>query len=392
MHPKDSPNRYVSEPYSVEFLHLYDDDPGDTPMQTNLHNDIQITRDLSLWSHDVEALRVSTKGLPPQEVFNRCDQPIDSMPLPELIKETKQDEGVIIDGRCPRWTYLTIDTFRPQGSIISELKGTIGFMQDYTEDPANKWDYLRHPAPFVFFHPRLPIYIDTRSEGTICRYLRRSCTPNLSMKTFLENGSEYHFCFVAKENLEVGSELTIGWVLDEHIRNFFFHRSSEEIKQEGDNIMNEDYVTDWVGKVLAEFGGCACNSPNTCSLARYDRRSTSIPKGRNGFTSKHSPTNTCYATNSRDGSEQNDGRSSSGSQSQSRDVTPIRNAPGDLGFGAGLEISDREKRKIAALEKNFEQLENDKNQPAHKKKKRNSGGSIVNTPSAGISVGFNSNT
>lgn len=51
----------------------------------------------------------------------------------------------------------------------------------------------------------------------------------------------------------------------------------------------------------------------------------------------------------------------------------MRNASGDMGFG--VETSDREEREIAALEKNLEQLENDKYQPAGAKKKRNSGGS-----------------
>ena len=66
-------------------------------------------------------------------------------------------------------------------------------------------------------------------------------------------------------------------------------------------------------------------------------------------------------------------------------MTPTREASSDVRFG-GLEISDREKRKIAALEKNFEQLENDKHQPAQKKKKRSSGGTAVNTPAPGTSV------
>lgn len=382
-HPKYGPNDLARDVYSIEFLHLYDNDPGDASMQTNLLSDIDITRDLGNWSNDVDELEKATNGLSPRDVFNRCEQPVASMALPQLNKEHK-DEGAVIHGRHPRWKYLTIDSFRPKDSVVAELKGKIGHMQRYIQDPTNRWDYLRHPAPFVFFHPKLPIYIDTRSEGTTCRYLRRSCDPNLSMKTFLENGSEYHFCFVAKQDLDAGSELTIGWVLDEHIRNYFSSRNHDDVKLEGD--LDEDYVADWVGKVLAEFGGCACNSPDKCALAKYDRRNTSPVKGKHGYSGKQSPLDTGYATNSRAGSEQDDGRSSSGSKSQSRDLTPTHNVTGDMGFGAGLEISDREKRKIAALEKNFEQLENDKHQPAQKKKKRNSGGSTVNTPSAGTSV------
>lgn len=385
VHAKSSPIEFARQPYSDEFLSLYDNDPGDTPMRTNLLNDIIITRNLSNWSHDVELLREATNGLTPQDVFNRCEQPLDSMALPDLNKEYREEETTVPGGRRPRWTYLTIDSFRPKDSIVGELRGKIGHMQHYIQDPNNRWEYLRHPAPFVFFHPKLPIYIDTRSEGTTCRYLRRSCDPNLSMKTFLENGREYHFCFVAKKDLDAGTELTIGWVLDEHIRSFFYHRNHDEIKMEGDVDAEEDYVTDWAAKVLSEFGGCACDS-SKCAFDRYDQRSTTIVKGRDGHENKKMQGNNGYRTNSRDSSEHGDVRSSSGSQSQSRDVTPTRNVPGDLGFG--VEISDREKRKIAALEKNFEQLENDKHQPALKKKKRNSGGSIINTTSAGTSKQF----
>lgn len=384
IHGEHSPTEYAREPYSDEFLSLYANDPGDTPMQTNLLNNISITRDLSHWSRDVELLREATNGLTPQDVFIRCEQSLDSIPLPDLNKEYREEESTVPGGRRPRWTYLTIDSFRPKDSIVGEIRGKIGHMQHYIQDPNNRWEYLRHPAPFVFFHPKLPIYIDTRSEGTICRYLRRSCDPNLSMKTFLENGSDYHFCFVAKKDLDAGTELTIGWVLDEHIRSFFYHRNQEEVKMEGEVNAEEDYVTDWAAKVLGEFGGCACDS-SKCAFDRYDQRSASIVKGRDGHNDKQLQGNNGYGTNSRASSEQDDGRSSSGSQPQSRDMTPTRNASGDMGFRA--EISGREKRKIAALEKNFEQLENDKHQPAHKKKKRNSGGSNVNTPSAGTSVG-----
>ena len=254
-------NGYAKDCYSAEFLHLYDHDPGDSPMQTNLLNDISITQKLSSWSNDVDELREATRGSSPQDVFNRCDQPIDSMPLPQLNKEYKEDESVVVHGLHPKWTYLTIESFTPKDLIVGELKGKIGHMEDYIHDPTNRWDYLRHPAPFVFFHGKLPIYIDTRSEGTTCRYLRRSCDPNLSMKTFLENGSDYHFCFVAKRDLDAGSELTIGWVLDEHIRKHFSPRNPEDVTTEGD--FDEEYVVDWVGKLLAEFGGCASESPDT---------------------------------------------------------------------------------------------------------------------------------
>lgn len=409
--PNHTPNDdYVSQPYSASFLDLYDDDPGDAPMQANLFNDITITQSLSSWSHDVESLREATNGLSPQDVFHRCDQPLDSMTLPRLHKEQKQDSSVVVDGRHPKWRFLTIDSMAPKDSIVGELKGKIGHMHDYVDDIANRWNYLRHPVPFVFFHPKLPIYIDTRREGSICRYLRRSCYPNLSMKTILENGSDYHFCFVAKHDLEAGTELTIGWVPDEHMRNIF--RRSDEAKQEGTVDAEEDYVSDWVGKVLADFGGCACDSPSQCTLARYDRRNGRsknhgskllsngrIAKGRNGYANKPSPPSTVPPTNGRADSEvsrnpdeeNDDNRSTSGSmrsKPRSRDITPSRRNLAEPGCAPGVPLSDREKRKIAAVEKNFEQLEHGGQQPAQKKKKRNSGGPILNAPGAAGPVGF----
>lgn len=396
---KYSSNGYLNESYSYEFMHLFDNDPGDAIMQANLFNDITITSSLSLWTQDAEALAEASNGYSPQDIFHRCDQSLDSMGFPFLHKEDKQGENLDGDDRAPRWKLLTTDAPLVKGSIVGELKGKVGHMRDYVQDPANRWDYLRHPAPFVFFHPKLPIYIDTRREGTKCRYLRRSCRPNLTMTTILENGSDYRFCFVAKADLDAGSELTIGWTLDQHIRNFFHRRSSEQFKHEGTNDADEDYVSDWVGKVLADFGGCACDSPAECSLAKYDRRSNplpngrfrlsngSIPKGRNGSGRRQSPIaeQVAYGRshNSKQQEEDDDDRSTSGSlrsKHRSREITPTRIQVGETAFAMGLELSDREKRKIAALERNFEQREQDRNQPAHKKKKRNSGGSSVSQP------------
>ncbi|KAL8659624.1 MAG: hypothetical protein Q9226_000329 [Calogaya cf. arnoldii] len=391
-----SSSGYFGEPYSHEFMHLYDDDPGDATMQANLFNDITITRSLSMWTQDAEALKKASNHLKPSDVFHRCDQPLDSMVFPFIHKEYKQGHIHDADSRRPQWVYLTTDAPLVKGTILGELKGKIGHMQDYVQDPMNRWDYLRHPVPFVFFHPKLPIYIDTRKEGTRCRYLRRSCRPNLTMTTILENGSDYRFCFVAKHDLQAGSELTIGWTLDQHIREFF-RRNSEQVKSEGTTDADEDYVSDWVAKVLADFGGCACDSPSECSLAKYDRRSRMLSMGalqlsngdvktRNGYGKRRSPGwdhanhgKSLYVNQQEEGEEDDTGSTSGSCQSKqrSRNASPTRNATGQNGFGLGLELSDRDKRKIAALEKNFEQIEQDKYQTAPKKKKRNSGGTSV---------------
>ena len=388
----NSPDAYRFEPYSPEFLHLYDNDPGEAPLKANLFNNITITDQLQLWSHDVEALGEVTNGKKPQEIFQRCDAALDSLAFPELRKDFKQDESLTVGGTFPKWTMLRVDVDIPQNSIVGELKGQIGHMSSYVQDPANRWDYLRHPAPFVFFHDQLPIYIDTRREGTICRYLRRSCRPNLSLKTFLE-GSDYHFCFVANQDLPAGTELTTGWRLDQHISSFL-HGNDTIVKQEVLEDSGRNYIADWVGKVFAEFGDCACDHPEGCIFQKYDpRNSTLVNEMRRGGKIQgrnHHPRqwSSSRMNTSRSGSEgirqpegEDDGRSCSESISRSPlsgDTTPTR-----LGsrLNRGTETSDREKRKLADLERAFEQMEQKQNQP-NKKRKRASGGSNGPTSTA----------
>ena len=390
-HPLQSPTKTpilspTEPPYSYEFMHLYDDDPGDSPMQANLFNDISTTSNLSLWSHDVEAVEEVTKGKTQQDIFMRCEQTLDSMALPPLSKHVRVDDSVQYHGRSPKWMYLTVDSDISENMFIGELRGKIGHMTDYVQDESNRWEYLRHPLPFVFFHPHLPIYVDTRREGTICRYLRRSCQPNVTMKTILENDVDYHFCFVATRDLEAGAELTIPWTLDEHIR-----AHSQQLTD-----LDETYVMHYFARLSADFGGCACDAQNDCLVAKWEResraRAAAPPPGPPNGKAKRSRKAAARPNNphpanvaSRSGSEArrgaddedpDDARStspSSKSKTHSRDLTPSNPGPEGKGVAPGIELSDREKRKIEALEKK----ERDKNQPAPKRKKRNSGGSTA---------------
>ena len=366
---------FIKEHYSDDFLQLYDDDPGEQNMPTNIFNNISITDTLSSWTYNPQKLKDDTRGFSRADVFHRIEQHLENIMGQPPRKQYREEISVTKNGRHPRWIYLTSDGLTKQNSIVGELKGSIGHMKDYISDPSNRWDWLRHPAPFVFFHPKLPIFIDTRREGTLCRYLRRSCRPNLSMTTFLENDS-YHFCFTAKEDIDHGQEMTIGWVPDEHMRKFSANKNdmAQDLSPDG-----EKYFTDWVGRVSPEFGGCACGMPDSCWFVRYDPENKVALRGKGTHNKRRSQ------SNAQDSSEDEEVASTSRSNSGSRDMTPTGQSAHTSGLG--LENSDREKRKIAALEKNFELLENDRHQPATRKKKRHSGGSNTNTPSSGTSVG-----
>ncbi|ORY09487.1 hypothetical protein BCR34DRAFT_487142 [Clohesyomyces aquaticus] len=391
-----SPDGPSGDDYSPEFLNLYRQ-PEPPSTDSNSFTDIRVANDISSWLSDRDALAESTNGMEPAQVFQRIDKTIEEFEslAPAIVKQTDEDMNITVNGLHPQWQYLVVETPIPSGGYIGELKGRIGRREDYSADPSNRWELLRHPEPFVFFPPHLPIYIDTRREGTILRYTRRSCSPNMTMK-ILTQGPEsgFHFCFIAQEDIQPGDELTIGWEIDPSIRQQLVTAvTNGDIRKEGFKK-----IEPWVAGVLANFGVCACNPElkgRECLLDRA-RRPNNIyadsvqsvkPNKKRQKKTQISPLSTGHATNSRAGSEiysrdgpedeNMDSRSTSGSHSKpgSRDITPMTHFSAD----GDLKMSDRERRKIQQQERLFEQLEYDE-QHKGRRGKRNSAGSMLNTP------------
>lgn len=378
------------EDYSSEFMNLYRQ-PEPPSAESNSYTRIDVANDIAMWLTDPEALAEASGGKKPQDLFSRIAntiQDLESSTAPEILKQTEVDSGITAHGLHPQWQFITVETPVPDGGYIGELKGLIGRKADYFADPSNRWDLLRHPEPFVFFPPYLPIYIDTRREGNVLRYARRSCVPNMTMKILIESSNEYHFCFLATREITPGEELTVGWDIDSEVQR--------QLAKVVTNGAKEGFrkIQPWVSCVLANFGGCACD-PSTgheCLLERARRNTitdtaSSKTKGRKTKKAQVSPLSTGHATNSRAGSEtlfrdapdddEMDTRSTSGShKSSSRDITPATH----FSLEGDLKMSDREKRKLQQQERLFEQLEFDE-QHKGKKGKRNSAGSTLNTPS-----------
>ncbi|KAF2091472.1 hypothetical protein K490DRAFT_30874 [Saccharata proteae CBS 121410] len=395
------PHGYSSDYFSTEFLHLYQQSDY-TPIEANSYSDLGLTNDLQDWLRDPQACKRAT-GKTRDLVFSRLDGPFQSLEATSPILKENVGEGSMptVHGPHPTWKWITTESDIPYGGFIGELKGQIGRKEDYCDDPRNRWATLRHPEPFVFFPYHLPIYIDTRHEGTMLRYIRRSCRPNSRMHILISEESEYHFCLVATDIIPMGEEVTIPWELDENVR-----QSLAASLQDGNlhehGIRGVEAVSRWVAGVLSNFGGCACKLPaSECPLARADRRSNSFlltpgDSSLKPYSQKRSrkngaqlsPLSTGHATNSRAGSEarnrgeqdddNGDSRSVSGSSRSkptSRDITPMTHVSADANAGLGVEMSDREKRKLMQQEKLFEQLEHDE-QHAQRKRKRNSAGQL----------------
>lgn len=382
------------EDYSAEFMSLYTQ-PEPPSVDTNSYTTINVANDIANWLTDPEALAEASGGKRPQDLFSRIDisiQELENTTAPQIAKQVDVDSSKTAHGQHPQWHFITAETPVADGGYIGELKGLIGRKVDYYADTDNRWDLLRHPEPFVFFPPYLPIYIDTRREGNILRYARRSCAPNMTMKIFIESSNDYHFCFLATREINPGEELTVGWDIDSEVQ--------KQLAKVINNGAKDGFrrIQPWVSCVLANFGGCACDPEqigNECLLERARRPPVdSAPaksKGKKVKKAQVSPLSTGHATNSRAGSEalnrdgadddEMDARSTSGShKSSSRDITPATHFSADNG-----PMSEREKRKLQQQERLFEKIDFEE-QHKVKKGKRNSAGSALNTPSLSSTV------
>ncbi|KAL2754395.1 hypothetical protein ACRALDRAFT_2091888, partial [Sodiomyces alcalophilus JCM 7366] len=395
--PPELPNDFEIHGYSERFLTLYghepDPDPRKTP--TNSFSSLATSNAMSLWLRDPERMKQET-GHSFSDVFQKLPADIDTRKR-ELVVQEKQlspTPNVVI-----RWKYLATPLAIEKDVPLMELHGQIGFQKDYCADPESMWEELSTPLPFVFFHPMLPLCIDTRNEKSPGRYVRRSCKPNAVLDTYLSNTSEYHFWLVSDRYIGANEQITLPW--DFRLPNSQKARMLHLIGLSDDEGTNRDEpdmdeteyqrISSWLHRVLSESGGCACDLGNNCAFARFHRqyRGRTQPrpqaakkKARKPKVQTISPTSTGYASNSRAASESHvddvdhDGRSvSEKSKPPSRDRTPFRQ--GSLDQPEILtEPTDRDKRKVQMVEDTFRRMEQ---QP--RKKKRVSEGSSTKSKS-----------
>ncbi|KAI1073457.1 hypothetical protein F5B20DRAFT_574765 [Whalleya microplaca] len=385
------PHELEIHSYSSGFLNLYKDDRDVAIVQTNSFASLSISNMLSLWLRDRDKLRKDTE-CDFDDVFQSLPPNIDSVKASPRV-ETKKlpvSPDTIVQ-------YLTTSEAIDKDVPLVELNGQIGIQKNYCDDPENRWQDLTSALPFVFFHPMLPIYIDTRKEGSLARYVRRSCKPNAVLDTYLSDGSEYHFWLVSVRKIAPFEQITIPW---EFKLPKDCARRWEQLLGlgDGENGIQPDFndgetetyqtIAAYVHTILSEYGGCACDLEEECAFARFHRKyikphqqskekSNNPPKKKSRKAKANvSPTSTGHATNSRapseghadDGPENDSG--SSRSKPPSRDMTPARQGSFDT-LGVLTELTDRDKRKVQMVEDSFRRME--QQQPPRKKKRVSDG-------------------
>lgn len=391
-----------TEHYSREFIRCYHDDHWEYT-DVNLFNSTTISNEMSAWlSASEEDFRAQHK-LGKTDIFMRYDGELEDIPNKAQIEIRQMHDPSVKDENNihPTWKMVTVQESVAEGGYIGELKGHIGFKEEYVRDPANRWELLRHPEPFVFFHPVLPVCIDARNEGSKLRYVRRSCFPNAKLSVIVTDATEYRFCFTALRQIDPGAEVAVGWDMSDSVPNLI-HRI-----QNGHTMSDHDMdqLTTWISIVLANCGPCACQqSSEVCGMSRLDRRGMrhneweqdspppGMPPGKTSKAASHiSPLDTHAVSRSESEAqradhedEHTDSRSASGSvaiQSGSREITPGNHASLSGSMSAATELSERERKKLAKEEEMFRRQEEEKGTKGLKKK-RNSGAGSSNPPSA----------
>ncbi|ERS98930.1 hypothetical protein HMPREF1624_04123 [Sporothrix schenckii ATCC 58251] len=398
--PPDLPEGTEFYGYSSDLHNLCNDQDSAQTVQTNSFASLAVSNATSVWLREPERMLRETG----QKFFDIFKPPpyIDALRRPPRVDVKKRalDKDTVLHLR-----YLVTSVAVDKGVPLMELNGQVGFQNDYCSIPSNRYEELSCPLPFVFFHPLLPLYIDTRREGSLARYVRRSCRPNAILDTFLSGGSEYHFWLVSDRPIGVDEQITIPWdfrLPQDHKGRLFrllglgdddqsSHDDSEVEEAEYNNIAR------WVSLILSRYGGCACELGPECAFARFHRlyggkaqhaRNSHGKKKTSRKTKSHalSPTSTGHATNSRAASEghpedfpETDKMStSSRSKPPSRDMTPAPRQGSFDTLGILTEPTDRDKRKVAMVEDSFRRLE----QQQPKKKKRTSDGTERSSVSA----------
>lgn len=383
-------------------MHISQTSSEYTATSTNSYASLDVSNDLHTWLNDGVALQEVAPGLTQHAIFSRWDKDMDELKhtAPAMSPCRSTDIKVTINGQHPIHNWWVVNEPCDTGKFLGELNGHVGRQYDYKNDPRNRWNELRHPEPFVFFLDKLPIYIDCREEGNSMRYVRRSCRPNAKIQIILHN-NDFHFCFVSIEQIGPNEEITLPW----SIRGKEWETICAINNGQPVSRVDELNTAQWFTRVAADCGGCACaHTHNPCGMAKFDKRNVPSPatngyplkpgkqrKTKKGPAAQISPLSTGRATNSRANSEavnrndneEDDGQSvsnSSRSKPPSRDNTPNTNDA--VGLGVGLELSDRERRKLLQQERLFEKMEEEKGG----KKKRASAGSALNTPSLSVSV------
>ncbi|PSS02098.1 hypothetical protein BD289DRAFT_360195 [Coniella lustricola] len=390
--PPDVPQDYEGSAYPTRFLSVHEDSVE--IVDSNTIATLMTTNLMSSWSRPdgAETFRQHTGAEFDEVVRRNTPSPL----YPPLRVETK--ELPIARNSTLTLRYLVTPSPIDPDVPMMELNGVVGLQKDYCDDSNNRYKELSAPLPFVFFPSNIPLYIDTRQEGSNARHVRRSCRPNARLLTYLSDESGWHFWLVSDRAIHSNEEITVGWDISllppygarlERLLDVGDEASDEQSVAElvADMEQSEyDALSHSITSITSEYGGCACELEGNCAFSRFHRQyqetahqRSIAPKRKRAKPKPHtiSPSSTSQATNSRAASEghgdemhdhdDHSSATSSRSKAPSRDRTPVRLGSFDT-LGILTEPTNRDKRKVQIAEDLFQKSAQEEQLPRKKKK------------------------
>ncbi|WBW73413.1 histone lysine methyltransferase Set3 [Schizosaccharomyces osmophilus] len=99
---------------------------------------------------------------------------------------------------------------------VTEIMGRIFTQHEYKRDPKNQYRLIGIPKPHVYFDEKSDLVIDARVAGSKARFIRRSCQPNCTVISYLNEADIFapSFYLVPLKPIDSESELTVDWNFD----------------------------------------------------------------------------------------------------------------------------------------------------------------------------------
>lgn len=374
--------------YKQDFIDISSDPDQYTsqPVQTFIEN-------LASWDPEHPALQGELRMHYSHEKFASIDLPKTS--VRQLPGSSKPYSG----SEHPRWSFV-LETSVSPGELVTIYKGEVVLTKSRQNEPKPQHDVLRSPKLYVLFHPSLPIYIDARKWGSEARFIRRSCRPNLEIRTVVVDHSQVCFGLFAKNAIKAGTQLTLSWDWGETSEAY-------GLAQEGFDwnlvrVETHKELADRTTELTEQVGDCQCPVGHDCSLAKIRSGVSALkppftngarrkqPIKRNPSIEPSMPIPSKETSPERNPGLQNDddeddNRSisapSSRSKPRSRDLTPSTFP--DMAVDMG-EMTGREARKFKDVLSRIEKQQQEEQLPQSvKRRKRNS---TVSLPTGALAL------
>ncbi|KAJ2549263.1 SET domain-containing protein 3 [Coemansia sp. RSA 1933] len=180
-------------------------------------------------------------------------------PLPVykgLVGKERWQTGLFSSRRIERHRY------------VCEYRGQVLLKAAYKEDPKNYYELLRTTSPYSHFHPGIDICVDARRQGSEARFVRRSCSPNVVLKSMYVSGNASPLVYLglfAQRAVEPDEELTVGWEWEDGELPALARMAPSDA---------EDYLSRPEGRRLSKvwrqaFAGVSCACPDQqCKVRR----------------------------------------------------------------------------------------------------------------------------